>query len=147
MNFQKTTNGDGSVEFKFQSKNISGSPIGLLFFVVPASVYLVVQTLSAINPNFPGGALFSMVAVGSVVLSVAAYQLAKTVLFVRSHTVKTVGSKVIFDGKEVSRKEARFGVTRKDEQASIYVKEGGQERKVTGWMNADRAEEVTAALY
>ena len=39
-----------------------------------------------------------------------------------------------------------FGLNRKDEQASIYMKKDGGDVKLTGWMHADRAEEVVDLL-
>lgn len=147
MNFKKKQNTDGTIEFVFQSKNIPGSPLGLLAVVIPAGLWLATKGLDLLNPNMPGGGLFAAFVLMSAVLIVGGYILLKNLVFMKSHTfVINQGQSVIIDGKSVDSEVKRFGSNRKDEQASIYMRKDGREVKLTGWLNADRAEEVVDAL-
>jgi hypothetical protein len=148
MNYQKTQKTNGTIEFAFQSKNIPGSPIGLLAAVIPAGFWLAWKILLWLNPNMQGGGLFAVLVLISAVLIVGGYILLKNIIFLKSHTfIVNRGQSIMIDGKLMSYSQFKgFGTNKKDEQASIYMKKDGREVKLTGWMDAERAEEVVEVL-
>lgn len=148
MNFKKIQNNDGSVELSFHSKNISGSPLGLLAFVIPAGFWVSWKVLLFLNPNMQGGGLFAVLSIISAVVIVGGYILLKNIIFMRSHTfIVNQGKSVIIDGKPMSYTQFKsFGTNRKDDQANIYMRKDGKEIKLTGWIDAQMADEVVNTI-
>jgi hypothetical protein len=144
MDLKKTNSADGSVKLEFKSKNIPGSPLGLLAIVIPASLWIAMKVLELINPNMQGGGLFALLVLFNAVLMVGGYVLLRNIVFLRSHTfIKSSGQSIIIDGKTMPYSQFKnIGLNRKDEQAKLYMKKDGRELSITGWMDAQQAEEV-----
>jgi len=148
MKFNKSVSEDGSVELSFQSKNIPGSPLGLLAIAIPLGCWLAWKLLLFINPNMEGGGLFALLVIFSAVLVVGGYITLKNIIFVKSHHIKVNKPEFItIDGNSIPYKQIQgFGLNRKNEQARIFVRRDGKEIGFTGWMNEDDAEKVLDAI-
>ena len=144
MDLKKTNSADGSLKLEFKSKNIPGSPLGLLAIVIPASLWFAMKVLEWLNPNMQGGGLFALLVLFNAVLMVGEYILLKNIVFMRSHTfIKNSGQSIIIDGKPMAYSQFKYiGLNKKDEQAKIYMSKEGRELNLTGWMDAQQAEEV-----
>ncbi len=129
-----------SQTFKFTSLNIPGSTRGMYIACVLVSPPMLMAIMDKLPlRHLSGGALAGMWILGSVVLSVALYKLAKNLFFVRRHTVVVTPLYVEFDGVQYTK---NFGFTphEEDPKSKIYFRNNGKKKYLTGYVPHEQGE-------